>query len=445
MISRASVREFALYLTVALAVVGAAFCLFYNHPVAFVYLIAEDFHGEYTTSAAFAAASLLFGQDAWSARRRSRRVISAAMALAALLIAGEEVSWGHRFWYSALGFAEPEVLLTYNLQGELNLHNLESLGLSAHTYRMGAGALLSWLVLSAWLLWLHPALADRLDAAGVPLVPPRLAPLFVAPPLLFLFEPIAKSDEVGELVLGIAAAAFALDRASRAGWLAGSRLPALPQAFALCLAAIGVVGFALATVSPLRIMSARLHSLATRDYPRFGMYEQAETLFAFVDRHHDALERPDTQLAHAEMLVAAGRLDEARAPLAAAVEQARADPAALGGDGLCRMGQLYASLGEPEAAEAAFSTALVVDQHLLPKAATADERAELMWSLARTLRAQGLQDEARTTADRAEATASSARLRRELRLWSHELEKADGVAPVSTRAGAAAGTPGRPS
>src|SRR5687767_12565671 len=105
MASQASVRDSVIYLAVAAGIAGTPLLLFHNHPVAFAYLVAEDFHGEYATAAAFGAASLLFLADAWRAPARSRRAISAAIALAALLIAGEEVSWGHRLWYGMLDFA----------------------------------------------------------------------------------------------------------------------------------------------------------------------------------------------------------------------------------------------------------------------------------------------------------------------------------------------------
>jgi len=423
MTSRSSSWETAILLMLAIFLAGAPLVLFHAHPVAFAHLIAEDFQGEYAAAAAFAVAALLFLADAWRAPSRSRRMLSAVFALAALVIAGEEVSWGDRLWYALLGFARPDALQAWNLQGELNLHNLEFVGLSPRTYHFGSYLLLTWLAVSALLFRIGPGLAARLTAAGIPLVPLRLIPLCLLPAFFFLLGPVVKADEVGELMLGVAALAYALDRASSTGWLAKGWLAARPQALVLSLLAVGLIGVLLASVSPQSHISWRLHALAARDYPELGMYEQAEAIFDHIDRHSVELGRADTPLVHAEVLVAAGKMIEARAMLAAALDN-YPDPTALDGDSLCRIGQLYDAFGEQESADKAFAAAIAADRRALEAAEDADQRAELMWSMARTLRAQGRPHEATSAAAQAQRTATSARLRRELAHWLQELEAA---------------------
>ena len=153
-----------------------------------------------------------------------------------------------------------------NEQGELTLHNLEGVGL-LRVYRPGSYLLLAWLALSAWLYAVRPALAARLSAGGVPLVPLRLMPVSVLPAFFFLLHPAAKSDEIGELLMGVAALSFALDRVWNPGRLETARLLTRPTALVATLVAVGLLALGLAAVSPLRHMAWRLHTLAARDYP----------------------------------------------------------------------------------------------------------------------------------------------------------------------------------
>ncbi len=73
--------------------------------------------------AANALALLAFSATAaWRARRSpaGARAPSAALTIAGLLGAGEEVSWGQRLF----GIEPPSFFLRHNAQGEMNLHNL---------------------------------------------------------------------------------------------------------------------------------------------------------------------------------------------------------------------------------------------------------------------------------------------------------------------------------
>lgn len=89
-------REGCIYLIVAILLAGAPIVLFYREPIAYAHLIAEDFAGEYATAVAFAAAGLLFLADALRAPARGRKALGLVLGLAAIVIAGEEVSWGQR-------------------------------------------------------------------------------------------------------------------------------------------------------------------------------------------------------------------------------------------------------------------------------------------------------------------------------------------------------------
>ncbi len=80
---------------------------------------------ETTTALLLLAASILAFRTTgafWRMGKRGLALLLALFALAAFWLAGEELSWGQHF----LGFQTPEELRARNLQGEFNLHNLES-------------------------------------------------------------------------------------------------------------------------------------------------------------------------------------------------------------------------------------------------------------------------------------------------------------------------------
>jgi hypothetical protein len=129
----------------------------------------------------------------------------------------------------------------------------------------------------------------------------------------------------------------------------------------------------------------------------------------------------DTRLTHAEVLAAAGKLPEARRMLAMAEESIERDGLAASGDVLRRVGAVYATLGQETRAAELLAAAVAADQRALEVTTGGDERAQLLFSLARTLAAQGSPGEAATTATTAHRTAVSAIIRAEIERWLSEL------------------------
>jgi hypothetical protein len=88
-------------------------------------LLAEDSVVEWGAALAIVAAAVLAAMVSRTLWRSGLRVQGAAYALfsvAAVLAAGEEISWGQRL----LGLDTPESVREANLQGELTLHNLDA-------------------------------------------------------------------------------------------------------------------------------------------------------------------------------------------------------------------------------------------------------------------------------------------------------------------------------
>jgi len=159
----------------------AAAALFAVDPSAF------HLHAQEDRPLEWASAGLLFlagGLLALDALRRSRAgagrshlpfLLAAGLALALLVMAMEEISWGQRLF----GFATPERLAEANWQGEFNFHNLQT-DLSETVYFFGASIFLILLPLLRDLV--PPALArQRL----FDFVPRRSVALVGAPLALF--------------------------------------------------------------------------------------------------------------------------------------------------------------------------------------------------------------------------------------------------------------------
>jgi hypothetical protein len=147
----------------------------------------------------------------WRRRERSFAIVFALAAVAAMFIAGEEISWGQRL----LGWATPADLALLNNQGETNIHNI--------------GEVLSFMNLGMFLVttvagvipfvWLWGAGDRPRDVSTMIVVPP----LFLATSFLFaaafrLFRyalmpeagyVVSRYGEVGELLLYGALLAYA--------------------------------------------------------------------------------------------------------------------------------------------------------------------------------------------------------------------------------------------
>lgn len=143
-------------------------------------------------------------------KERSARWLFIPLALAAIWVAGEEVSWGQRLF----DLATPAALSAINEQHELNLHNIE--GVHENIKWIG----LSFILLGAIALPFAQAMSAtvrnvfarfglplmRLDAIAMVV----LSILLMAVPRLLGMDNVF--DETGEMIMGLAFMLFALDR-----------------------------------------------------------------------------------------------------------------------------------------------------------------------------------------------------------------------------------------
>lgn len=88
-------------------------------------LLAEDSLIEWATALAIlatAAFATVLGRRLWRDGTRAQAVVYLLLAVAAVLAAGEEISWGQR----VLGIETPASIREENQQGELTFHNLDA-------------------------------------------------------------------------------------------------------------------------------------------------------------------------------------------------------------------------------------------------------------------------------------------------------------------------------
>lgn len=188
-------------------VVLAALALAWLAGGTFDWLCREDGVVENAQAALYAASALMFTLAARGSRLRASWMIG--LAALSFWVAGEEISWGQR----VLGVSTPDWMADRNVQHELNLHNMDGI----HQHVRAAGLLFFGVLAFAFPLgyrqvsWIR-SLADRLE---LPLFPPAAA-VTVAASIGFQLAPrlggavVFGLDEIGELLLAMAFAAFAL-------------------------------------------------------------------------------------------------------------------------------------------------------------------------------------------------------------------------------------------
>lgn len=136
-------------LSYAYIVLSYAVLLFGREVTAF--LASEDRFFEYLGASAFLIAGILFIVSFWISTRATdqprfgivKRLTYLLMGLILFLYAAEEISWGQRIF----GLQTPKELLELNVQGEINLHNLQVMQITVQHNAARWLFHLSWLTL----------------------------------------------------------------------------------------------------------------------------------------------------------------------------------------------------------------------------------------------------------------------------------------------------------
>jgi hypothetical protein len=209
------------------AAIGVA--LYFVSRRTIVHLCQEDGIVENLTSLFYFIASGLFVYGAVTLR--GRNVWYWGLALMCFMVAGEEISWGQRIF----GVATPDALKSANVQGEMNLHNIE--GVHGSVRRLALLVVLGTCFAIPLGDRFVPAIRRLLDRIRMPVYPLAAVGIAALAVLLMVIPRLTGRvlftlDELGEVYLSIGFLAFgasALGQARRwrAGW--GSE-PAPPTA-----------------------------------------------------------------------------------------------------------------------------------------------------------------------------------------------------------------------
>ncbi|WP_415400800.1 hypothetical protein [Tateyamaria sp. SN3-11] len=171
-------------------------------PLAFSrYFAAEDHLVEYSTAILLALASV-------SLAALSRRVVGykswllVFYALAFMIAAGEEVSWGQRIF----GIKSNEFFLKNNFQGETNIHNLVVGGEQLVEFWFGtllSATILAYLVVIPLLYPISPFVRGALDFLAVPVAERWVAPVAVVWSGFVVWIDLPRNWEIYECVFAI--------------------------------------------------------------------------------------------------------------------------------------------------------------------------------------------------------------------------------------------------
>jgi len=414
----------ALNLSLTLAAYVLILYLYYQYPVAFVYFVAEDSWAEWGT---FAGCLICFTVLLWAILKEPalRKPSYILLAVAALFVALEEISWGQRIF----GFESPELFATGNIQAETNFHNF----ITMRPEIAGSLASLGVVLLCFLPLWLRRRrgnLSYWVNWFGVPALSLRIIPLFVVAGV-FLIDPPGVNfgaGEIGELFASIAFASLALDiAATKVRGRGNHRLSAYSVAGLLMV--LGTLTFLLVRLTPgPQGVLERLNEFAAYSLPASGHYEQAEDVFAYIERNPRFLDM-ETRYHRGLVLSRLGRFDQSQATLQRALadqQHALAQDPEGSADYLRTSGKILFALSRRQEATVALRRALEFDGQRLAVSANPEERVHILWSLGKTQLAGGDVESAMVTLVEARNASPNRETEERIRRWlRREMSRGD--------------------
>jgi len=253
----------------------------YITPHIYVYLITEDWWGEYATFNCFFFSFLILSYLIILDKKKMRFGY-VAMALTLGFIALEEISWGQRL----LGFSTPSMIAKFNSQSEVNIHNI--LALYFPTEKLFGYAVLIWVFVVPFLMSRFQNVKFWMDKFGIPVVPLYQAPFFMLAAWIVSFDVIVKHYEMGEILLGIAFFTWTMGLF----WEAlEKRIPL--KRFRISLMVLLVIFMAFVTnfltlMNPnIQYLKSRFYRSATIHFPQKGLELQALKIFDYLANHQE--------------------------------------------------------------------------------------------------------------------------------------------------------------
>lgn len=400
-----------LALAVTLGGLCYAFYVLYLYevrPVWYALFICEDNAAEYGTAMSFLAAAAVSLWAAVFAKGKARRVGSLVLALGLFALGMEEISWGQRI----LGLETPEALRGVNLQEEITLHNLADPNLVQAAMVV---MILGWLIASAAAA-LRQGLWRKLDAWGLPMAGWTTAGLFLVVVGMLLWEPRMNYQEATEFLLGLAVLTWALARAVRHAEGESPRWWVTISAVALVVVFVAGSTYVL-TIKRPGWNGWIMNRLATEGYAHAGNHAGALQLFNHMQAN-PKLMMPHTRMAHAASSQALGYHDQSLNILFQALpyyeRKLSQEASALN---LRNLGRCHQLLGEAAVAQRYFDQARALDEATIARTTDVNEKAQAMWSLARTQQWDADVTTALETSGQAKALTTSPTLKLYIQRW----------------------------
>lgn len=383
-------------------------------PLVFLYLVAEDWWGEYATAVAYLIACAMLLSAIYIAPDR-RTPGHFLIAFGFFFIGMEEISWGQRL----LGIETPHIVSQINYQSEINFHN--SIAVDFMTWF--CYGLIVWIFVLPLVRSRSRTVARWVTVLGIPGVRLALVPPFVLA-LVFLLWNRVENDELGELVLSFAFVNWAADIYLTVRRESPRRRPVSPWGFALGIVALigGVTAALVAAAADTNNYRYSVRYSATVAYPAAGYYEQAGVLF----RHMISEPHPiyDDALYEYAMLLSRIRHPDTDEALKSFLQQRyRGATDDLHDDEHRRAGVAFKLLNDHDNAHRAFQRALERATLRLEKAPPQSKSGPL-FSMAKTYFEMGEVGLALKHADEARRLSQSGRDKLTLQGWMENIEHA---------------------
>lgn len=187
-----------------ISIIGVLLSHFY--PEYFLnFYVREDGPIEYGTALVFFTVALWLSVRLWKTRSAKGmwfKITSALIIMAALFVAGEEISWGQRL----LNIETPEYLAERNAQSELNLHNLVVGGVKINKLIFGqllTASIILYLLVFPWLYQKWSAFQKFVDSLYFPISRYHHAIVYSVLLVIVLLIPHGKKWELLEFALAV--------------------------------------------------------------------------------------------------------------------------------------------------------------------------------------------------------------------------------------------------
>ena len=406
-------------LLIGVIALGLVFYLCHSNPVNYtIFLISEDLMGRIFHVDKLCAIERAVNRIIIKAGSAFSKIMWAMMGLAAFFIGAEEVSWGQRIFNFSTPFIGSEV----NLQGEFNFHNLKYVNeIDYHDF--AAYVILAWSFFSVAVSFWFTRLKNIIHNFGLPLIPNRLVLVFLTIPYLFVFYPVVKSDEIGEFFLSVAVVIWTSDLFMKYFFI--KRIRGLRAVISVCgiLFLVAVLSAGMTYRFP-GDLDWRLNIAASRDYPSFGMYDQAESIYGYIYSHPKYLE-PETRINHARMLLGLNNKNKAFNILSVAVEEFETKYPSQKqlSRNLRSFGTVLTLLEQYDRAADKFKQAIKVDEQQIQSTLDENIKVKLLWSIAKTLAARGDISAAVDKAQQASSESNSSKMHQQINEWIKDLKE----------------------